>query len=50
MMLLRVPDNAGYMIAAYGIVGVVLLGYALRLLKRVGDITAHRAGGTPARR
>jgi CcmD family protein len=34
MMLLRVPDNAGYMVAAYAIVGIVLLGYALRLLAR----------------
>jgi hypothetical protein len=34
MMLLRAPDNAGYMIAAYAITAVVLVVYALRLLAR----------------
>ena len=28
------PDNGGYMITAYLIVGVVILGYALSLLRR----------------
>jgi CcmD family protein len=48
MMLLRVPDNGSFMVAAYAVVGVVLLGYALRLIARVS--TARRAAGTPARR
>lgn len=28
------PDNAGYMIAAYLIVAVVILGYAVSLVRR----------------
>lgn len=48
MMLLRVPDNASYMVAAYVIVGVVVLAYAIRLMARVS--TSRRAAGTPARR
>ena len=35
MMLLRAPENAGYMVAAYVIVGVVLLAYSTRLMARV---------------
>ena len=34
MMLLRAPDNAGYMIAAYAITAVVLVVYALRLMAK----------------
>ena len=35
MMLLRVPENGTYMLAAYVVTAVVLGAYALRLLARV---------------
>jgi hypothetical protein len=31
-----VPQNGGYMIAAYIVAGVILVGYALVLARRVG--------------
>jgi hypothetical protein len=35
MFLLReVPDNGGFMVVAYAIVAVVLLGYSVRLMRR----------------
>jgi hypothetical protein len=37
------PDNAGYMVAAYVVTAVVLLGYAGSLLKRA--MTLNREKG-----
>lgn len=34
MLLLRVPDNGSYMLAAYAITAAVLATYALRLMRR----------------
>ena len=31
---MNAPDNAGYMIAAYSVASVVLLGYAISLFRR----------------
>ncbi|MDX2193382.1 MAG: hypothetical protein NW201_08500 [Gemmatimonadales bacterium] len=38
------PQNAGYMIAAYAIIGVVMGGYALRLILRVGRAVGRGTG------
>jgi hypothetical protein len=35
-MLADVPQNAGYMVAAYVVVAVVVLGYAWSLWRQVG--------------
>jgi CcmD family protein len=33
-MQINVPDNGGYMVAAYVIVAVLVLGYAVSLVRR----------------
>jgi hypothetical protein len=35
-MLLRVPDNGGYMAAAYVITAVVLVAYSMSLVRKAG--------------
>jgi hypothetical protein len=44
------PQNAGYMIAAYVVTAVIVLGYLLALWRRTAralDLSAHPHGGTP---
>ena len=36
------PDNWGYVFAAYGIAAVVLVGYWRRLVRRLGALEAER--------
>jgi hypothetical protein len=46
MMLLRAPDNAGYMIAAYAITAVVLLAYSASLVRKARREKGEGSRGT----
>lgn len=35
------PENGGYMVAAYAVTAVILLGYALSLLRRAAKALAE---------
>ena len=36
------PDNGGYMVAAYVVTAVILVGYAVMLVRRAGDRAGSR--------